>query len=137
MDSDREVIDRFYRAVEKRNVHELREVLDPAMVVHLTAGLADSLGEGRHQDREAWLSGVQMVTETLGLRAEPEEVLQLDAHRFLALGHYRGRSRGGAAFEARFAHDFRLDGGRIVEVEQIADSARLRDVLQAGSREGT
>ncbi len=137
MDSNREVIDRFYRAVKNRDVHELREVLDPAMVIHLTAGLADSFGEGRHQDREAWLSGVQMVTEVLGLRAEPEEVLQLGAHRFLALGHYRGRSGGGAAFEARFAHDFRLDGGRIVEVEQITDSARLRDALQAGSREGT
>ena len=102
------------------------------MVIHLTAGLADSLGEGRHHDREAWLSGLQMVTETLGLRAEPEEVLRLDAHRFLALGHYRGRSGGGAAFEARFAHDFRLDRGRIVEVEQITDSARWRDALQAG-----
>ena len=58
MDSDRQVIDRFYRAIEKRDVHELREVLDTATVIHLTAGRADSFGEGRHQDREAWLSGV-------------------------------------------------------------------------------
>ena len=132
MDSDREVIGRFYRAVKNRDVHELREVLDPGMVIHLTAGLADSFGEGKHQDREAWLTGVQIVTEALGLRAEPEEVLQLDAHRFLALGHYRGRSSRGAAFEARFAHDFRLHRGPIVEVEQITDSARWRDALQAG-----
>ena len=59
MDSNREVIDRFYRAVKNRDVHELREVLDPAMVIHLTAGLADSFGEGRHQDREAWLSACE------------------------------------------------------------------------------
>jgi ketosteroid isomerase-like protein len=132
MESNRQVIDRFYRAVKQWDMHELREVLDPAMVVHVTAGLADDLGEGRDLDREGWLSRAEAVVETLGLQAEPEEILQLDAQRYLALGHYRGRARGGAAFEARFVHDIRLDGGRIVEAEQITDSARWRDALRDG-----
>jgi ketosteroid isomerase-like protein len=131
MDASHQTIDRFYRAVRQRDMRELREVLDPAVVVHVTAGLADGLGEARDQDREGWLRAVQMIVAILDLRAEPEEVLQLDANRFLALGYYRGRSRSGAAFEARFVHDFRLDDGRIVEEEQITDSARWRDVLGA------
>ncbi|WP_324651317.1 nuclear transport factor 2 family protein [Georgenia sp. H159] len=48
----------------------------------------------------------------------------------VVLGTYRGTHRvTGRAFDARFAHVWRVRGGEVVEMEQIADSARALAVM--------
>src|SRR5262245_22379764 len=55
----------------------------------------------------------------------------------IALGNYSGRVRkSGKRFTARFAHVWTLQGGRIVRLQQCADTVQLARAL-ADENEGT
>ena len=46
--------------------------------------------------------------------------------RVIALGNYTGRAKGtGKEFTARFAHVWTLQGGRIIRLQQCADTVQL------------
>ena len=51
--------------------------------------------------------------------------------RVLALGTYSGRAKTtGKTFTARFSHLWTLDGGRMVRLQQCADTAQISKTLE-------
>ena len=50
--------------------------------------------------------------------------------RVIALGHYTGRAKAtGKEFTARFAHVWTLRGGKIVRLQQCADTVQVTRAL--------
>jgi ketosteroid isomerase-like protein len=62
---------------------------------------------------------------------EPTEIFEAGDHVF-AVGTYSARARAtGKRFTARFAHLWTLEGGRIVRLQQCADTLQLARALAA------
>ncbi len=54
-----------------------------------------------------------------------------DGDRVAAFGHYAGTHRAsGQAMEASFSHLYQLRDGQIIRMEQVVDSAAMRQAMQ-------
>jgi uncharacterized protein len=63
--------------------------------------------------------------------SEPKEFLEVDDH-VIALGYYSGKARKtGKTFTAKFAHVWTVQDGKIVRLQQCADTIQLAHALAA------
>ncbi|MFF4779635.1 nuclear transport factor 2 family protein [Microtetraspora fusca] len=86
-----------------------------------------SLYEGTYVGPDAIVANVfaPIGEQFEGFTAEIDRLLDA-GDQVVALGHYSGKHRGtGHSFRARMVHVWRLDGGKVVEFEQIVDNAPL------------
>ena len=73
----------------------------------------------------------RLATEWIGYQAKVDTYL-CDGDRVSAFGLYSGTCKAtGKAMTARFAHLYRLEGGKIVTMEQFVDSHMVRLAMQA------
>jgi ketosteroid isomerase-like protein len=128
--TERELVDRIYRALASRDVETLVRCVDPDVVSHVTDSLPGGVG-GEHRGATALLRDVWGAVAALyQLRPEPDEFLPLAGGGWLVLGRYRGAARAtGRPVDAAFAHVWRVRDGRVVRVDQVTDSRRWLDAL--------
>lgn len=63
------------------------------------------------------------------LKAVPEKILGADDDHVIVIARGTGRTKAGNAFEGRSAWIYRLQDGKVTEVEQFLDTAKVRDAL--------
>lgn len=116
-----EIIRRWYESAD-------RELLDPNIEWLIAEGFPSG---GRYVGRKAVFEEFfpRLLSNFSEWGAKLDEIL--DAGDFVvALGHYRGRAKTtGAAIASPFAHVWKLDGGKIVQVRQYADTALIARAL--------
>ena len=72
----------------------------------------------------------RLATEWIGYKAEVHTYLA-DGDRVAAFGVYSGTyATTGKAMRATFAHLYRLEGGKILSMEQYVDSATVQEALK-------
>ena len=87
---------------------------------------------GVYTGSEAILNGVfgPLMQQLPDLRVTPEEIMPAGEDGVLAVGSYTGNGAGGA-LNARFAHLWTVKAGEVTHFEQFADTALLRQAVQA------
>jgi ketosteroid isomerase-like protein len=124
------VVARFYEALAVADAAALLTLLHPSFVGITSPGLPDGWGEvydsAQKMLRDCW----GRIFAKLVVRPEPREYLRAEDGRIVVVGKYVGRARGtGRMLDAQFVHFLRLKDDRILELEQITDTARWRDAL--------
>lgn len=64
------------------------------------------------------------IAELYDMRVEPSVNLDVDDHRVVVIGRYRGSSRAEDTVDAAFAHVIATRGDQIAALQQITDTAR-------------
>src|SRR4051794_40096196 len=113
----------LYEAFGRGDDRAVLTVLDPNVDWNESEGFPYG---GRYAGPEAVLNGVlkRLGTEWDGYRATVDEVLDA-GDRVVALGWYSGTYKAtGKSFRARFADVWTLRDGKIVHLQQYADTAK-------------
>ena len=66
------------------------------------------------------------------LLVEPEEYLDA-GDRVVALGHHRGKAKGGDSFEVRFAMVWTMRDGKAAEFKEFTDTAPITKAMEAAA----
>lgn len=128
MTSNLDVIRATYEGASDDNGRALMAALAPDARWTEAAGFPYA---GTYVGPEAIAAGVfrRLGSEWIGYRAEVHVYLA-DGDRVAAFGAYSGTYKAtGRAMRASFAHLYRLEGGKIVSMEQIVDSAMVRAAM--------
>ncbi|MES2339191.1 MAG: nuclear transport factor 2 family protein [Pseudomonadota bacterium] len=131
MATNKDIIRATYEGSSEENGRNLRAALAPDATWTEAAGFPYA---GTYVGYDAIVENVfhRLGTEWEGYRAEVHTYLE-DGDRVAAFGVYSGTYRAtGKAMTATFAHLYRLDGGRIVTMEQYVDSASVMAALSPG-----
>jgi ketosteroid isomerase-like protein len=121
MASNKDLIRGTYEAAGAEKGERLLAALAPDAAWTEAAGFPYA---GTYVGPEAILAGVfrRLAAEWSDYRAEVHTYLE-DGDRVAAFGVYSGTYRAtGKAMTATFAHLYRLDGGKIVSMEQYVDT---------------
>ena len=128
MSSNRDIIAAHYEASDRGDVDEMLAPLAPdarwtEMAGFPYAGTYIGPAEVRRNVFE------RIGADWEAYRADITELID-GGDTVIGLGTYSGTNRAsGRFFEARVAHVWRLEGGRVVAFEQFTDTARVRDAL--------
>ncbi|KQM96566.1 nuclear transport factor 2 family protein [Sphingomonas sp. Leaf25] len=128
MTSNKDIIRATYEGSSEENGANLKAALAPHATWTEAAGFPYA---GTYVGYDAIVAGVfhRLGTEWEGYKAEVHTYLE-DGDRVAAFGVYSGTYRAtGKAMTATFAHLYRLEGGRIVTMEQYVDSATVMAAL--------
>jgi len=124
-----EIIRGTYEGSAKDNGRHLAAALAPQARWTEAAGFPYA---GTYVGTEQIVAGVfhRLATEWEGYSAKVHTYLA-DGDRVAAFGVYSGTYRKtGKAMTASFAHLYRLEGGKIVTMEQVVDSHLVQRALQ-------
>ena len=127
------VITEIYRALQERDVESLQLLLHPDFEGHIAAGMPYGLGGAHHGPRA-------MLTDVWGVIARwydtapyPERVIDAGDGLTIVTGRYRGRARStGQAYEAEFAHIWRVGSEQARSFHQYTDTAQWIRATDAG-----
>ena len=128
MTSNKDILRGTYEGTPEENAANLRAALAPDARWTEAAGFPYA---GTYVGADAIFAGVfhRLATEWDGYAAKVHTYLE-DGDHVAAFGVYSGTYRAtGKAMTATFAHLYRLEGGRIVTMEQIVDSATVMAAL--------
>jgi ketosteroid isomerase-like protein len=118
---------RLYDAMERSDGEALVGLLTDDFVGTVSAGMPHGVG-GDHRGPSDMVIGVWgRIAELYDMQVEPVEYLEVDDHRVVVLGRYRGSSRsdvGCTIVDAAFAHVIAIRGGQVAALRQITDTAR-------------
>ncbi|MEN1579687.1 enoyl-CoA hydratase-related protein [Pseudomonas aeruginosa] len=121
---------RFYQALANGERAVLDELLHPQFIGTTTRGLPLNLGgvyEGPEQMRRHFWGGLARHYQA---KAEIGQIWPLSSDRLQVEGVYTGSGiQSGAPLDARFVHLLRFQGGQLIELEQITDSAAWQAAL--------
>ena len=125
VNSDEEVIDRFYQALHAGDVPALLATLADDFVAHVSDGLPGGYGGfytgGEQMLRECWVP----VHQRFKALPHPSGHRIADPGHAVVTGDYHGTAPGtDEPFVAAFVHIFRVAEGQIVELRQITDTRR-------------
>jgi ketosteroid isomerase-like protein len=103
----------------------LVDLLTDDFVGTVSAGMPHGVG-GDHRGPADMVAGVWgRIASLYDMRVEPTDYLEVDDHRVVVLGRYRGQSRADdISVDAAFAHVIAIRGDRIASLQQITDTAR-------------
>ena len=130
MESNLDIIRATYEGTAEKNGSKLLSVLAPDARWTEAAGFPYA---GTYVGPGQIVAGVfqRLATEWENYRARVHTYLA-DADHVAAFGVYSGTYRAsGKSMNAAFAHLYRLEGGKIVSMEQVVDSHQVRQALQA------
>jgi uncharacterized protein len=116
---------RLYDAMERSDGQALVDLLTDDFVGTVSAGMPHGVG-GDHRGPVDMVAGVWgRIAELYDMRVEPSEYLDVDDHRVVVIGRYRGSSRAeDHTVDAAFAHVIATRGDQIAALQQITDTAR-------------
>lgn len=108
---------------------DMAAVLDLLADVEWTEAAGMPYG-GTFRGGQAVLGNVfaPLAADVRNFAARPDELLEVDGNRVLAIGTYRGDAANGP-LSVRFAHLWSVMDGRIVRFEQFADSHTFRQAV--------
>jgi uncharacterized protein len=123
---------RLYDAMERYDGQALVDLLTDDFVGTVSAGMPHGLG-GDHHGAVDMVAGVwARIAELYDMRVEPIEYLDVDDHRVVVIGRYRGSSQAGdTTVDAAFAHVIVTRGDQVTALRQITDTARWEIPAQA------
>ena len=134
--SPREIIGSLYDAFAKGDAATVLSMFDPAIVWNEAENIA-------YADRNPYIGPQQvaegvfgrLMTEWDGFTVTPEKLLQ-DGDTVVAIGRYRATFRATSQrLDAQFVHVWTVDGGRVTQFQQYADTAqflRVTGTLSSG-----
>ncbi len=128
MATNKDIIRATYEGSSEDNGRNLRAALAPDATWTEAAGFPYA---GTYVGPDRIVAGVfhRLATEWDGYAARVHTYLE-DGDRVAAFGVYSGTYRAtGKAMTATFAHLYRLEGGKIVTMEQYVDSATVMAAL--------
>ncbi|WP_433696401.1 nuclear transport factor 2 family protein [Paraburkholderia phenoliruptrix] len=123
-----DIIRGTYEGTSEENGKRLRDALATDAVLTEAAGFPYA---GTYVGPEAILANVfhRLATEWIDYRATVHTYVA-DGDRVAAFGTYSGTYRTtGKTMEASFAHLYRLENGKIVNMQQFVDSAMVRAAM--------
>lgn len=123
-----DIIRATYEGSSEENGKRLLEALAPNATWTEAAGFPYA---GTYVGPEAIMAHVfhRLATEWIDYRATVHTYLA-DGDRVAAFGMYSGVYRQtGKAMQASFAHLYRLQNGKIVDMQQFVDSAMVREAM--------
>lgn len=127
----RRAADAFGRAVTDGEIEPYLELLDPD--VDFESASATQGGTVRlrgHAEVRRYLE--QTAREYAELRLVPQQLRELGAGRFLVLGHWCGRVRGGTPFGAPLAATLELQEGKVARLRGFMDEQQALEAARAG-----
>jgi ketosteroid isomerase-like protein len=119
----RDILGRFYRALQTANVSELNALLDPKFVLKAAAGMPNGLG-GVYTGRMAALQDFWgRVAQQFDVKALPVEFSMVEGRDVFVTGQYVGVSRvTGRSFTADFIHRIHIQGDSLTRLTQFTDT---------------
>ena len=130
MTGNLDIIRATYEGSSEENARHLRAALAPEASWTEAAGFPYG---GTYTGADEIFANVfqRLATEWIGYKAEVHTYLA-DGDRVAAFGVYSGRyAKTGKAMRATFAHLYRLEGGKILTMEQYVDSATVQEALKS------
>jgi uncharacterized protein len=117
----------LYDAMARSDGQALVGLLTDDFVGTVSAGMPHGVG-GDHRGPIDMVGGVWgRIAELYDMQVEPVEYLEVDDHRVVVIGRYRGSSRAGTGstiVDAAFAHVIAVRGNQVAALRQITDTAR-------------
>lgn len=126
-----ERIEDVYSAFGNGDMETALSHFDEDIVWTEADGFPTSNDDGIFRGHDEVVDGVFgfLFSEFESFSAVPERFIA-DDDTVVAIGKYRGTHAGtGESFEARFVHVWDFEGEKVVEFEQIADTAMVQRVL--------
>jgi ketosteroid isomerase-like protein len=119
------VAGRLYDTMARGDGAALVDLLTDDFVGTVSAGMPHGVG-GVHRGPADMVAGVWgRIALLYDMQVEPTDYLEIDDHRVVVLGRYRGQSRtDDTSVDAAFAHVIAIRGDRIANLQQITDTAR-------------
>ena len=115
---------RFYDALAGIDQGALTTLLSDDFEGTVSAGMPHGVG-GVHHGPNDMLGVWGTINALYDMRVEPSDFFEIDEHRVVVVGHYRGPARdGNSAVDAAFAHVITTRGDCIAALQQITDTAR-------------
>lgn len=122
----------LYAAVTDGGVEALGRLLTPDFQGQLSEGMPCGLGRIYDGLPMMMNEGWGAIDAEFEINPQPEELID-GGGVLIARGYYVGTAKStGRAVRAAFAHFWRFDGERFTGVQQITDTAKWRDALDAG-----
>ena len=126
----RALVARLYAALGASDRDELLRLLHPEFEGRMTAGMPADLG-GTYRGPEAMCRIWGRIGRLFDVRAVPRTWTDLPDGRLLIEGDYTGSARTGGSLDAAFVHLFGFADGRISVLEQLTDSVKWNEALDA------
>jgi ketosteroid isomerase-like protein len=116
---------RLYAAMENSDRQALVDLLTDDFIGTVSAGMPHGVG-GDHHGAVDMVAGVWgRIAAIYDMHVEPFEYLEVDEHRVVVVGRYRGSSyTDNTAVDAAFAHVIATRGDQVAALQQITDTAR-------------
>jgi ketosteroid isomerase-like protein len=124
----REPVERLYQAFATGDVPTALALLDESVEWKEADGFPYA---GTYRGPQAVLEGVlaRLGSEWHGFKVVPDRIVAEGEH-VVSFGTYSGAYKAtGKSFTARYAHVFRVEGSKIVQFEQIVDTAEVNKAL--------
>jgi ketosteroid isomerase-like protein len=120
------VAHQLYDAFAEADPTALQNLLADDFEGTVSTGMPHGVGGVHHGPHD--MLGVWGTIDALyDMRVEPTDYLEVDEHRVVVNGRYRGPARdGNSTVDAAFAHVITTRGDRVVALQQITDTARWR-----------
>jgi ketosteroid isomerase-like protein len=130
MSTASEVVKKFYAATQAADGAAILAILHPEFQIHTAPGLPCDAGGTFHGPEEALIRVWGAIFKAYDT-APYEETWQETANGTVVVtGRYRGIARAtGRAYEAEFAHLWRVTDGRISWLHQYTDTALWHEAL--------
>jgi 2-(1,2-epoxy-1,2-dihydrophenyl)acetyl-CoA isomerase len=125
------LVTQLYEALAAGDADALERFLSPGFRGDVTAGMPPNAGgmhegAGAMRDNAWWTIG-----RAFAVRPVADEMVPCADGRLLVRGRYVGRARStGQDFDARFAHLWTADNGRLTSVWQVADTTVMAQALE-------
>jgi ketosteroid isomerase-like protein len=120
------LVQEAYAAFSRGDVAGILATLDDQIVWKPVTGAASYVPTaGQRRGKAAVAEFFKLVAESMQFSSfEPREFVA-QGDKVVALGHYVGKASTGGHFESDFAMIFTIRNGRIVEFQEMQDSAAL------------
>jgi ketosteroid isomerase-like protein len=116
----RRTAEAFGRALSEGEIEPYLELLDPEIEFEIASPMkGGSVSARGHDELRAYLE--EMAEEYTELVLTPEEVRELALGRFLVLGLWHGRVRGGTRFGTPLAALIDVKDGKVVRLRGFLD----------------
>lgn len=127
-----DLVRRLYPALAAGDLDTLRPLFAESFEAAATEGLPLGIGGQHHGFEDTWTGMWLAIGRAFDIRAEPQAWLDGGDGRLLVWGRYTGSARAtGLPLDAAFAHLWTAEGGKLVSLQHLTDSALWWNALDA------